>query len=87
MNIEKLKQLAEEFKEPIELAIEKTKEYDLIFISSVERSGRRFTEREINGLKSNLHTIQRHHDELRLIDEFVDYCESQSLESTARKEK
>ena len=86
MEIETVKQLAEELKETIELAIEKTKEYDLIFISSVEQSGRRFTEREINGLKSNLIAIQRHQAEIRLIDEFVDYCESHSLTSKVKNE-
>lgn len=75
MNIEELKRLAEEFKEPTELLIEKTKEYDLAFIES--KGGRRFTEKEINTLRENLKAISRSHDELRLINEFVEFVESE----------
>jgi len=75
MNIEELKRLAEEFKEPIELLIEKTKEYDLAFIDS--KGGRRFTKKEINILRENLKAISRSHAELRLIDEFIEFVESE----------
>lgn len=75
MNVEELKRLAEGFKEPIELAIEKTKEHDLAFIES--KGGRRFTEKEISTLQENLRAISRSHTELRLIDEFIEFVESE----------
>jgi len=80
MNIEILKKRAEEFKEPHKLLIEKTKEYDLAFIESKE--GHLFSEKDLNGLKHNLGRIADLYQEMRLIDEFVEYCDFRSSEKT-----
>ena len=71
MNMEKLKQRAEEFKAPIEEMIERTKEADLAFISSKEELG--LSAQDLEGLRLNLDRIARAHKEIRLIDEFVEY--------------